>query len=73
MRSCFVFCLLAMFYIVSANSPSCPMKMYVPGVPCRIFCQYEDGNTDLIPENETPCKTEGRKPGTCKNGECKQI
>uniref|UniRef100_A0A0K8R6Q7 Putative salivary kunitz domain protein n=1 Tax=Ixodes ricinus TaxID=34613 RepID=A0A0K8R6Q7_IXORI len=73
MLSTFIFCLLAMYYIVSANSPSCPMKMDVPGVPCRFFCQYENGSTDLIlKENETPCQTHGRKPGECKAGECKQ-
>uniref|UniRef100_A0A0K8R8I0 Putative salivary kunitz domain protein n=1 Tax=Ixodes ricinus TaxID=34613 RepID=A0A0K8R8I0_IXORI len=73
MISSFIFCLLAMCYIVSANSPVCPMKLDISGVPCRIFCLYNNGSTDLILEdNGTACKTHGRKPGKCKDGECIQ-
>uniref|UniRef100_A0A0K8R8M4 Putative salivary kunitz domain protein n=1 Tax=Ixodes ricinus TaxID=34613 RepID=A0A0K8R8M4_IXORI len=71
MLSTFIFCLLAMYYIVSANPPPCPMEMGIPGVPCRMFCQYADGNTDLIEKaNETPCKRPGGHPGKCKYGHC---
>uniref|UniRef100_A0A0K8R6P5 Putative salivary kunitz domain protein n=1 Tax=Ixodes ricinus TaxID=34613 RepID=A0A0K8R6P5_IXORI len=70
MRSCFIFCLLAMFYIASANAYSCSG---ITGVPCHIFCYSHDGNTEFKPmKNGTPCKTLWGKEGECRGGECTQ-
>uniref|UniRef100_V5H1M3 Putative 8 2 8.0 kDa secreted protein n=1 Tax=Ixodes ricinus TaxID=34613 RepID=V5H1M3_IXORI len=55
MRSSFVFCLLAMCYIASANATSCWMKMAIPSVPCLLLCQHDNGGTELLlKENGTP-------------------
>uniref|UniRef100_A0A0K8RKE2 Putative salivary kunitz domain protein n=1 Tax=Ixodes ricinus TaxID=34613 RepID=A0A0K8RKE2_IXORI len=70
MRSSFVFCLLAMCYIASANATSCWMKMAIPSVPCLLLCQHDNGGTELLlKENGTPCKMPGGRNGECENGE----
>uniref|UniRef100_A0A0K8RGX2 Putative salivary kunitz domain protein n=1 Tax=Ixodes ricinus TaxID=34613 RepID=A0A0K8RGX2_IXORI len=68
MRSSFIFCLLAMYYIASANARFC---WNLPGSPCRRFCYGYDGGDELTTRRPgTPCMTPGRKEGQCKNGEC---
>uniref|UniRef100_A0A0K8RF67 Putative salivary kunitz domain protein n=1 Tax=Ixodes ricinus TaxID=34613 RepID=A0A0K8RF67_IXORI len=71
MRSRFIFCLLAMYYIASANANSCPIKMNIQSVPCRILCQDYEGFNELKPkENGANCTMPGGKPGKCRDGEC---
>uniref|UniRef100_A0A0K8RKE5 Putative salivary kunitz domain protein n=1 Tax=Ixodes ricinus TaxID=34613 RepID=A0A0K8RKE5_IXORI len=70
MRSSFIFCLLAMCYIASANQYYCSD---LSGDSCRMFCY--DNNWDSVLRTKapgTPCQTLGQKPGVCKNGECKK-
>uniref|UniRef100_V5HPE7 Putative secreted protein n=1 Tax=Ixodes ricinus TaxID=34613 RepID=V5HPE7_IXORI len=67
MRSSFIFCLLAMFYIASANTRSCSD---LPGSPCRRFCYgYYEGDELTTKPPGTPCTTLGRKPGKCEDGQ----
>uniref|UniRef100_A0A0K8RF90 Putative salivary kunitz domain protein n=1 Tax=Ixodes ricinus TaxID=34613 RepID=A0A0K8RF90_IXORI len=69
MRSCFIFCLLAMCYIASANATSC-----WDVAPCRRFCEISYGNYDLTTEAPgTPCTMPGVKDGKCAGGECKRY
>uniref|UniRef100_A0A0K8R4F5 Putative salivary kunitz domain protein n=1 Tax=Ixodes ricinus TaxID=34613 RepID=A0A0K8R4F5_IXORI len=73
MCSSFIFCLLAMYYIATANATSCPMGMDIPGVPCRRLCQVSYEGYDLIAKDPgTQCTMPGGKPGECKNGECRK-
>uniref|UniRef100_A0A0K8RGY3 Putative salivary kunitz domain protein n=1 Tax=Ixodes ricinus TaxID=34613 RepID=A0A0K8RGY3_IXORI len=73
MRSSFIFCLLAMYYIASANATSCWMEMNIQNVPCHYLCQRYDGFNELIPKkNGDPCMAPGIKTGTCQDGECKK-
>uniref|UniRef100_V5GYM8 Putative secreted protein n=1 Tax=Ixodes ricinus TaxID=34613 RepID=V5GYM8_IXORI len=73
MRSSFIFCLLAMYYIASANAASCWMTMDIPSVPCLFLCQHDDGGTELLrKENGTLCQMPGGKNGECENGECRK-
>uniref|UniRef100_V5H9B4 Putative secreted protein n=1 Tax=Ixodes ricinus TaxID=34613 RepID=V5H9B4_IXORI len=44
MRSSFIFCLLAMCYIASANPTFC---WSLPGSPCRSFCYGYNGGEKL--------------------------
>uniref|UniRef100_A0A0K8RKP8 Putative salivary kunitz domain protein n=1 Tax=Ixodes ricinus TaxID=34613 RepID=A0A0K8RKP8_IXORI len=68
MRSSFIFCLLAMCCIASANAFYC-WDFSVNS--CRRFCYNNNGDSELrTKEPGTPCKTPGRKDGECKNGEC---
>uniref|UniRef100_V5IFA9 Putative secreted protein n=1 Tax=Ixodes ricinus TaxID=34613 RepID=V5IFA9_IXORI len=67
MRSSFIFCLLAMYFIAYANANSCPD---MPGDSCRMFCYDHDGYAEIRTKNPgTACKTPGRKNGKCENGE----
>uniref|UniRef100_A0A0K8R6Q2 Putative salivary kunitz domain protein n=1 Tax=Ixodes ricinus TaxID=34613 RepID=A0A0K8R6Q2_IXORI len=71
MRSSFIFCLLAMYYIVSASAKSCSMEMTIPSVPCRSLCLLSNGGQELTKKGpETSCKMPGGKTGKCKDGEC---
>uniref|UniRef100_V5IFA8 Putative secreted protein n=1 Tax=Ixodes ricinus TaxID=34613 RepID=V5IFA8_IXORI len=66
MRSSFIFCLLAMYCITSANATPC---WDVP--PCHLFCPVSNGGYEFRTKaSGTPCTTLGRKPGECKNGQC---
>uniref|UniRef100_V5H677 Putative secreted protein n=1 Tax=Ixodes ricinus TaxID=34613 RepID=V5H677_IXORI len=68
MRSSFIFCLLGMYFIASANADSCSG---IAGVQCRIFCYYYNGSTELKQKNDgAPCKMPGGRDGKCENGEC---
>nr|AAY66535.1 putative salivary secreted protein [Ixodes scapularis] len=70
MRSSFIFCLLAMCYIASANEYYCSD---MPGNSCRKFCYNYYGDSELrTTDPGTACQTSGQKPGTCKNGECEK-
>uniref|UniRef100_V5GVY4 Putative secreted protein n=1 Tax=Ixodes ricinus TaxID=34613 RepID=V5GVY4_IXORI len=70
MRSSFIFCLLTMGYIASANAISC---WGIPSAPCRLLCQDDNGWDDLTTKNPgTPCRMPGVKEGTCDGGECKK-
>uniref|UniRef100_V5HE00 Putative secreted protein n=1 Tax=Ixodes ricinus TaxID=34613 RepID=V5HE00_IXORI len=73
MRSSFIFCLLAMFYIASANTRFCSD---ISGAPCRRFCYgYNGYNEDDEYTTKPPgtlCTMPGGKPGKCKNGECRK-
>uniref|UniRef100_A0A0K8R754 Putative salivary kunitz domain protein n=1 Tax=Ixodes ricinus TaxID=34613 RepID=A0A0K8R754_IXORI len=68
MRSSFIFCLLVMYYIASANATLCWNI-----VPCRNLCQDSNGGQDFTTEKPgTPCAVPGVKEGICKDGECKR-
>uniref|UniRef100_V5GYN2 Putative secreted protein n=1 Tax=Ixodes ricinus TaxID=34613 RepID=V5GYN2_IXORI len=70
MRSSFIFCLLAMYYIASANATFC---WNISGVPCSIFCHDHYGGSELrLKDPGTPCKMPGGRDGKCENGECKK-
>uniref|UniRef100_V5HDZ7 Putative secreted protein n=1 Tax=Ixodes ricinus TaxID=34613 RepID=V5HDZ7_IXORI len=73
MRSSFIFCLLAMYYIASASATSCLMEMDIPSAPCLKFCHDYIRGDKLIPKvNGTLCQMPGGKPGECENGECRK-
>uniref|UniRef100_A0A0K8RF57 Putative salivary kunitz domain protein n=1 Tax=Ixodes ricinus TaxID=34613 RepID=A0A0K8RF57_IXORI len=70
MRSSFIFCLLAMFYIASANTRFCSE---IPGSPCRNFCYGYNGEGEITTRPPgTLCTMSGVKDGTCDGGECKK-
>uniref|UniRef100_A0A090XEB7 Putative salivary secreted protein n=1 Tax=Ixodes ricinus TaxID=34613 RepID=A0A090XEB7_IXORI len=79
MRSSFIFCLLAMFYIVFVTAyaePDCPnhgMKRTIPGVPCLYSCEDYSFAMTLHPKtNGTRCTGPGVRDGKCEDGECKK-
>uniref|UniRef100_A0A090XEB6 Putative salivary secreted protein n=1 Tax=Ixodes ricinus TaxID=34613 RepID=A0A090XEB6_IXORI len=68
MRSSFIFCLLAMYYIASAYATNC---WDIWGVPCLNFCEDDQEGTKLTPKsNGTQCKKHGGHLGRCNNGQC---
>uniref|UniRef100_A0A0K8R6F2 Putative salivary kunitz domain protein n=1 Tax=Ixodes ricinus TaxID=34613 RepID=A0A0K8R6F2_IXORI len=68
MRSSFIFCLLAMYFIASANARSCWNI-----VPCRVLCPDSNWGQVFTTESPgTPCTMSGIKDGVCESGECKK-
>uniref|UniRef100_V5GXE4 Putative secreted protein n=1 Tax=Ixodes ricinus TaxID=34613 RepID=V5GXE4_IXORI len=68
MHSSFIFCLLAMYYIASANANPC---WDIPGVPCLRLCEdLHEGQKLTTKAPDTRCTKPGGRPGKCNGGQC---